>query len=41
MGNDSSLDSADHKSHMAYPVRNACPVSHPVGAVATLAIRLQ
>jgi hypothetical protein len=25
------LDSADHKSHMAYPVRGACPVSHPVG----------
>jgi hypothetical protein len=26
-----NLDSADHKSHMAYPVRGACPVSHPVG----------
>ncbi|MEU4688879.1 DUF1996 domain-containing protein [Actinoplanes sp. NPDC023714] len=25
-----SLDSADHKSHMAYPVNNACPASHPV-----------
>ena len=25
------LDSPDHKSHMAYPVRGACPVSHPVG----------
>jgi hypothetical protein len=24
------LDSADHKSHMAYPVRSACPASHPV-----------
>ncbi|GID94221.1 DUF1996 domain-containing protein [Amorphoplanes digitatis] len=24
------LDSADHKSHMAYPVNNACPTSHPV-----------
>jgi hypothetical protein len=24
------LDSADHKSHMAYPVGNACPASHPV-----------
>lgn len=36
----SNLDSADHKSHMAYPVRNACPVSHPV-AVPTLAIRLR
>ena len=35
-----NLDSADHKSHMAYPVRGACPVSHPV-AVPTLAIRLR
>jgi hypothetical protein len=35
-----NLDSADHKAHMAYPVRNACPVSHPV-AVPTLAIRLR
>ena len=26
-----NLDSADHKSHMAYPVKNACPVSYPVG----------
>ena len=26
-----NLDSADHKSHMAYPVRGACPASHPVG----------
>nr|WP_255436709.1 DUF1996 domain-containing protein [Actinoplanes solisilvae] len=25
-----NLDSADHKSHMAYPVNNACPSSHPV-----------
>jgi hypothetical protein len=24
------LDSVDHKSHMAYPVNNACPASHPV-----------
>ncbi|MET8147767.1 DUF1996 domain-containing protein [Actinoplanes sp. NPDC049668] len=24
------LDSTDHKSHMAYPVGNACPTSHPV-----------
>ncbi|MEO5875467.1 MAG: DUF1996 domain-containing protein [Streptosporangiaceae bacterium] len=24
------LDSADHKSHMAYPVAAACPASHPV-----------
>ncbi|MEU4564249.1 DUF1996 domain-containing protein [Actinoplanes sp. NPDC023936] len=25
-----NLDSADHQSHMAYPVGNACPASHPV-----------
>ncbi|MFI1991827.1 DUF1996 domain-containing protein [Actinoplanes sp. NPDC020271] len=25
-----NLDSADHRSHMAYPVNNACPASHPV-----------
>lgn len=25
------LDSADHKSHMAYAVRGNCPASHPVG----------
>ena len=25
-----NLDSADHKSHMAYPVGNACPATHPV-----------
>lgn len=25
-----NLDSTDHKSHMAYPVNNACPASHPV-----------
>ena len=24
------LDSPDHKGHMAYPVRGACPASHPV-----------
>ena len=24
------LDSADHKSHLAYPRNNACPSSHPV-----------
>lgn len=24
------LDSADHSSHMAYAVRNACPATHPV-----------
>ena len=25
-----NLDSPDHQSHMAFPVRNACPASHPV-----------
>ncbi|SDZ15521.1 protein of unknown function [Micromonospora pattaloongensis] len=25
-----NLDSANHQSHMAYPVNNACPASHPV-----------
>lgn len=25
-----NLDSADHKSHMSYPVNNRCPASHPV-----------
>jgi len=28
--NGRDLDSADHKSHMAYPVNNACPATHPV-----------
>ncbi|HEY0454352.1 DUF1996 domain-containing protein [Actinophytocola sp.] len=28
--NGTSLDSADHKSHMAYPVAGNCPSSHPV-----------
>nr|MDT0662520.1 DUF1996 domain-containing protein [Micromonospora sp. DSM 115978] len=28
--NGRDLDSADHKSHMAYPVNGACPTSHPV-----------
>jgi hypothetical protein len=28
--NGRDLDSADHKSHMAYPVAGACPASHPV-----------
>jgi hypothetical protein len=28
--NGRDLDSADHKSHMAYPVNNGCPSSHPV-----------
>ncbi|MCS7478593.1 DUF1996 domain-containing protein [Umezawaea endophytica] len=27
--NGRDLDSADHKSHMAYPVNGACPASHP------------
>jgi hypothetical protein len=30
----SRLDSADHKSHMAYPVAGACPASHPVAVPA-------
>jgi hypothetical protein len=25
-----NLDSPDHKSHMAYPMRRVCPASHPV-----------
>jgi len=29
-----SLDSADHKSHMAYPTRAACPADHPVAVPA-------
>ncbi|MFD9325169.1 DUF1996 domain-containing protein [Streptomyces sp. NPDC060065] len=28
--NGRDLDSADHKSHMAYPVNAECPASHPV-----------
>ena len=28
--NGRDLDSADHKSHMAYPVNGACPATHPV-----------
>lgn len=28
--NGKDLDSADHKSHMAYPVNGECPPSHPV-----------
>ncbi|WP_405014587.1 DUF1996 domain-containing protein [Kitasatospora sp. NBC_01539] len=28
--NGKDLDSADHKSHMAYPVGGACPATHPV-----------
>jgi uncharacterized protein DUF1996 len=30
----SRLDSPDHKSHMAYAVRGACPASHPVAVPA-------
>jgi Tol biopolymer transport system component len=34
------LDSADHKSHMAYSLRGACPRSHPVALPAlSLAVR--
>jgi hypothetical protein len=29
-----SLDSADHKSHMAYPVANRCPAGYPVAVPA-------
>jgi Domain of unknown function (DUF1996) len=35
-----NLDSPDHKSHMAYPSRNQCPVTHPV-RLPTLGIRLR
>jgi len=28
--NGKDLDSADHKSHMSYPVNGACPSTHPV-----------
>jgi hypothetical protein len=28
--NGRDLDSADHKSHMAYPARGQCPSSHPI-----------
>lgn len=28
------LDSADHKSHVAYPVRGTCPATHPVAVPA-------
>ncbi|HKC21698.1 MAG TPA: DUF1996 domain-containing protein [Gaiellaceae bacterium] len=28
------VDSADHKSHAAYPVRGACPASHPIAVPA-------
>ncbi len=28
--NGRDLDATDHKSHMAYPVNQACPASHPV-----------
>lgn len=33
-----NLDSPDHKSHMAYPTRERCPVSHPV-SLPVLSIR--
>src|SRR5262249_38118168 len=29
-----SLDSADHKSHLAYAVRGVCPATHPVAVPA-------
>jgi hypothetical protein len=29
-----SLDSSNHQSHVAYPVRGACPASHPVAVPA-------
>jgi hypothetical protein len=32
--NGTSLDSADHQTHMAYPMRGACPASHPVAVPA-------
>jgi hypothetical protein len=32
------LDSADHKSHMAYAVRGSCPTSHPVSLPAITVI---
>jgi hypothetical protein len=32
--NGRSLDSADHQSHMAYPMRARCPATHPVGVPA-------
>jgi len=35
--NGRSLDSADHKSHMAYAMRGACPSTHPI-AVPTIAL---
>jgi uncharacterized protein DUF1996 len=35
-----NLDSPDHKSHMAYPSRQACPLTHPV-ELPTLSIRLR
>jgi hypothetical protein len=32
--NGKSLDSANHKSHMAYSVAGRCPASHPVAVPA-------
>ena len=36
-GTGSNLDSADHQSHVAYPVRGRCPSTHPVRAAGDLA----
>jgi hypothetical protein len=33
-----SLDSADHKSHLAYAMRSRCPVTHPVAVPAITVI---
>jgi uncharacterized protein DUF1996 len=38
--NGRDLDSADHKSHMAYPRGGRCPSSHPVG-IPTLLLRVR
>jgi hypothetical protein len=37
--NGRNLDSADHRSHMAYAVRGRCPGSHPV-EVMKLVVRI-
>ncbi|WP_026731554.1 DUF1996 domain-containing protein [Fischerella sp. PCC 9605] len=34
-----NLDSADHKSHVVYPVDNACPSTHPV-AIPTITMNI-
>jgi hypothetical protein len=36
--NGSTLDSANHRSHMAYSVRGACPASHPVAVPALIIV---